>query len=80
MDDQKKDLKAPPEIGPYVFPAVLAALGLWCLYDGFLSTNPKMQEYLLFNRIAGIALFLWAVIDLYKTWKQEKAGESGKEK
>ena len=44
---------APPQINPYVFPVLLAGFGLWCFYDGFLSSNPDMQKHLAFNRIAG---------------------------
>lgn len=62
----------PPEIGPFVFPAILAFFGLWCLYDGWLSTDPNMQEHLLFNRIAGGILLPWAVIDFIRTRKREK--------
>ncbi len=77
--DKEKKTTAPPEIGPYVFPAVLAAFGLWCLYDGFLSTNPDMQDYLLFNKIAGIVLVLWAIVDFYRTRKQENKSDAKKE-
>ncbi len=66
----------PPEIGPFVFPAILAFFGLWCLYDGWFTTDPNMQEHLLFNRIAGGLLVPWAVIDFIRTRKREKiAGE-----
>lgn len=62
----------PPEIGPFVFPAILAFFGLWCLYDGWLTTDPNMQEHLLFNRIAGGILVPWAVIDFFRTRKRER--------
>lgn len=71
----------PPEIGPFVFPAILAFFGLWCLYDGWLTTDPNMQEHLLFNRIAGGILLPWAVIDFIRTRKREKiAAEKEKTK
>ena len=63
---------APPAISPYIFPVVLAALGLWCLYDGWLSADPKIQEYLLFNRIGSVVLLLWAVLDVVRTRRLER--------
>jgi hypothetical protein len=47
-------------------------MGLWCLYDGWLSTDPEMQEYLLFNRIGSVVLLLWAAVDFCRTRKLEK--------
>ena len=70
----------PPEIGPFVFPAILAFFGLWCLYDGWLTTDPNMQEHLLFNRIAGGILLPWAVIDFIRTRKREKIAAEKKTK
>ncbi|PIE58818.1 MAG: hypothetical protein CSA33_01320 [Desulfobulbus propionicus] len=60
----------PPEIGPYVFPAILAFFGLWCLWDGWFTVDPAMQKYLLFNRIAAGIFIPWAGIDFYRTRKR----------
>ena len=49
MSDRKP---APPQISPYVFPAILAGFGLWCAYDGWLTADPEMLKHQLFNRIA----------------------------
>ncbi|MGI6657335.1 MAG: hypothetical protein ACOX5Z_11075 [Desulfobulbus sp.] len=62
--------KAPPRINPYVFPALLAGFGLWCLYDGWF--NPDMIEHQLFNRIAAGVLLTWAVLDTLRTRKLER--------
>ncbi|WP_028580728.1 hypothetical protein [Desulfogranum japonicum] len=64
-----KDNK-PPEIGPYVFPVILATFGLWCMYDGWFTAAPEMQEHILFNRIAAGCLIPWAIIDFYRTRKR----------
>lgn len=64
---------APPQISPYVFPVLLLAFGLWCGYDGWLTTDPEMREYQLFNRIAAGVLLLWGGLDLFRTHKREKA-------
>ncbi len=67
----KKRKAKPPEISPYLFPAILAIFGLWCFYDGFFSTDLDMQEHLLFNRVAAGVLLPWSVIDFIRTRKRE---------
>lgn len=62
----------PPTISPYLFPLVLAAFGLWCLYDGWLTSDPEMVKYRLFNQIASVILLSWAVIDFIRTRKSEQ--------
>lgn len=64
---------APPQISPYVFPILLLGFGLWCGYDGWLTTNPEMMEHQTFNRIAAGVLLLWGVFDLIRTHKREQA-------
>ncbi|WP_028585991.1 hypothetical protein [Desulfogranum mediterraneum] len=76
----KEQKKQPPEISPYVFPFILACFGLWCFYDGWLSSAPEMQEHLLFNRIASAVLLPWALIDFYRTRKQEQQARREKER
>jgi hypothetical protein len=63
---------APPQISPYVFPILLLGFGLWCAYDGWLTTDPEMLKHQMFNRIAAGVLLLWGVVDLYRTHKQER--------
>jgi hypothetical protein len=67
---------APPQISPYVFPILLLGFGLWCAYDGWLTTNPEMLKHQMFNRIAAGVLLLWGVVDLYRTHKQERLGKT----
>ncbi|MDJ0624396.1 MAG: hypothetical protein QNJ17_15640 [Desulfocapsaceae bacterium] len=76
MNDHDNKKPSPPEIGPYVFPVILAALGLWCFYDGWLTTNPEMQEHKLFNQIASAVLLSWAVIDVIRTKRAEKKSKN----
>ena len=73
MSDNNKDKIPPPEIGPFVFPTLLAIFGLWCFYDGWLTSNPGMQEHLLLNRIGSLVLLPWAIIDFIRTWRNQKA-------
>ena len=76
MSGNNKEQKSPPGIGPYLFPTLLAIFGLWCLYDGFLTSNPKMQDHQLFNRIGSLILLPWAIIDFIRTRRIEKADSS----
>lgn len=69
MSDKKP---APPQISPYLFPIGLFCFGLWFFYDGWISTNPDMQEHLMFNRIGSAILLPWALIDFFRTHKSEK--------
>ena len=70
--DNKKKVP-PPAISPYVFPTLLAIFGLWCSYDGWLTSNPEMQEHQLFNKIVGGILLPWSIIDFIRTRRIEKA-------
>jgi hypothetical protein len=53
-------------------------MGVWCFYDGWLSTAQGIQEHLLFNRIGSAVLLPWSIIDFYRTRmfeKQEQAAQ-----
>lgn len=71
MSDNPKKQTAPPEISPYLFPIILAIMGTWCFYDGWLTTNPEMLEHSTFNRVASGILLPWAIIDFIKTRKAD---------
>lgn len=73
MSDHDKEKIPAPEIGPYVFPALLAIFGLWCFYDGWLTSDPEMQKHVLLNRIGSVILLPWALIDFLRTRKIKKA-------
>ncbi len=66
-----------PEISPYVFPVLLAAFGLWCFWDGWLTSDPAMQEHALFNRVASAVLLPWALWDFLKVRKRERNADPG---
>jgi hypothetical protein len=51
----------------------LAGFGLWCFYDGWLTTAPEMLKHQMFNRIASGVLLAWAIWDFFRTHKREKA-------
>ena len=73
MADNDKEKIPPPEIGPFVFPTLLAIFGLWCFYDGWLTSNSDMQNHLLLNRAGSLILLPWAIFDFIRTWRIEKA-------
>lgn len=63
---------SPPQINPYVFPVLLAGFGLWCFYDGWITSDPEMLKHQLFNRIASGVLLVWAVLDTLRTRQLER--------
>ena len=75
MTEQKQP--PPPRISPYVFPILLAGFGLWCFYDGWISSDLDMQKHLLFNRIASGVLLPWAGLDFVRTRRLEKTEAAG---
>lgn len=80
-DTQKEKHTPPPEISPFLFPVILAVMGAWCFYDGWLTANPAMQEHALFNRIASGILLPWALLDFIRTRRlvgQEQPADSPK--
>ena len=64
-----------PQISPYVFTVLLAGFGLWCFYDGWLTTDPAMQKHYLINRIISGVLLPWAGIDFWRVWNYRRKEE-----
>lgn len=64
--------RKPPEISPYVFPVLLAGFGLWCVYDGWFTTDPDMLEHTLFNRVTAAVLLPWAAYDFYRVRRRSR--------
>lgn len=64
-----KSKRKPPEMNPYIFPALLIFFGLWCFYDGWLTTDPEMIEHSLFNKVVSGVLLPWGVIDFFQVRK-----------
>ena len=71
-NEAKKSKTTLPEISPYVFTALLAFFGIWCFYDGWLTSELEMQKHLLFNRVCSSILIPWAAIDFFKVKKKYK--------
>lgn len=67
---QGKKIPPPPQMSPYVFTVLLLGFGLWCFWDGWLTTDPKMAEYATFNQVLSAVLIPWAVWDYFKVKKK----------
>lgn len=72
MDEDQKP--APPRMNPYIFTILLMGLGLWCFWDGWLTSDPEMAEHALFNQVLSVGLIAWAVWDFFKLRKRKKSG------
>ena len=72
-ENKPQQQKQPPAIGPYFFPTLLLLLGLWCVYDGWFTTDPDMIKHQTFNQIVAAVLVPWSIIDFVRTWKFEQA-------
>lgn len=72
MSSQKKAIPPPPTMSPYIFTILLLFFGLWCFYDGWLTSDPDMQKHALFNRVLSIILLPWSVYDFFKIRKARK--------
>jgi hypothetical protein len=79
METGKKAKKPPPELNPYVFTALLFLFGIWCGYDGWLTSDPEMQKHQLFNRVVSVILIPWSVFDFFKVKKHYKKEKSAVE-
>jgi len=72
MNEEKNKQQQPPAIGPYFFPVFLFLLGLWCVYDGWFTTDPEMLRHQTFNRIMGAVFVPWSIINVVRAWKAEQ--------
>lgn len=70
--EEEKTKPAPPQMSPYVFTVLLIGFGLWCSYDGWLTTDPEMLEHATFNRVLSLILVPWGIYDFFKIRKMRK--------
>ena len=71
MDKETKKT-APPQMSPFVFTTLLFGFGLWCFYDGWLTTDPEMLKHATFNKVLSVLLLPWGVYDFFKIRKRQK--------
>lgn len=65
MAEKQKSTPKPPKMSPYVFTFLLLGFGLWCFWDGWLTTDPEMAEHALFNQVLSAILIPWAIWDFF---------------
>ena len=63
---------APPQMSPYVFTILLIGFGLWCFWDGWMSTDPEMLKHATFNRVLSGILLLSGYLWFFKNEKETK--------
>ncbi|WP_022668819.1 hypothetical protein [Desulfospira joergensenii] len=68
----EKKTPRPPQMSPYVFTFLLLGFGLWCFWDGWLTSDPEMAEHALFNQVLSAVLIPWAIWDFFKVKKKYK--------
>lgn len=75
MTEEKKQppQQQPPALGPYFLSVFLMALGLWCVYDGWFTTDPEMFRHMDFNRIMAVIFIPIAIFDFIRTRRIEMA-------
>lgn len=83
MEEEKKKPQT-PQMSPYVFTFLLIGFGLWCFWDGWLTSDPEMLEHSTFNRVLSCILLPWGIWDFFKVKKKygkkddaPDAGEQG---
>lgn len=70
--EKEKNKAAPPQMSPYVFTILLIGFGLWCFWDGFLTSDPEMLEHATFNKVLSAVLLPWGIYDFIKTRKKQR--------
>jgi hypothetical protein len=70
---QPQSHQQPPALGPYFLSVFLFALGLWCVYDGWFTTDPEMFRHMDFNRIMSVIFIPIAIFDFIRTRRFEMA-------
>jgi len=83
MKKEIKTEKGLPGINPYIFTGLLFFFGVWCFYDGWITTNPEMLQHRLFNQVISAILLPWSVYDFFKvrkTYKKKKMQEADSRK
>lgn len=70
--EKKTHRPSPPKMSPYVFTILLIGFGLWCFWDGWLTSDPEMLAHATFNRVLSVILLSWGVYDFLKLRKRQK--------
>ncbi|WP_300458569.1 hypothetical protein [Desulfobacula sp.] len=69
---KEKNTPSPPQMSPYIFTILLFGFGLWCFWDGWLTTDPEMLAHATFNKVLSAILLPWGIYDFFKLRKRQK--------
>ncbi len=70
--EEEKEKPRVPQMSPYVFTVLLVGFGLWCFWDGWLTSDPEMLEHATFNRVLSAILLPWGIWDFFKIRKRQQ--------
>jgi len=70
--EKENNKPVPPQMSPYVFTILLIGFGLWCFWDGWLTSDIKMLKHATFNKVLSVILLFWGVYDFFKIRKRQK--------
>ena len=80
MENETKNKLSPPVMSPYIFTILLLGFGLWCFWDGWLTTDPEMLKHANFNRVLSAILLPWGIYDFFKLRKKQKQKKEAENK
>jgi hypothetical protein len=72
MENKTKKELSPPVMSPYIFTILLLGFGLWCFWDGWITTDPEMRKHATFNQVLSAILLPWGIYDFFKLRKKQK--------
>lgn len=78
-NNKKPSPPGPPAMNPYIFTGLLIGFGLWCFWDGFLTSDVEMQEHATFNKVLSIFFLVWGVYDFFKIRKRQKKAKQSED-
>ncbi len=70
--EEEKEKPRVPQMSPYVFTVLLVGFGLWCFWDGWLTSDPEMLKHATFNKILSSILLPWGIWDFFKIRKRQQ--------
>ena len=75
-EEEDDDEASSPFDHPAFLPVLLWALSIWFGYDGWLNSDPDMQDHLMFNRVGFGLLVSGALYYTLQAVREQRASES----
>ncbi len=70
--EEEKGKPQVPQMSPYVFTVLLVGFGLWCFWDGWVTSDPEMLKHATFNKVLSSILLPWGIWDFLKIRKRQQ--------